>query len=307
MVSEPFDPNQNASPDEQLDLEERADLANEYYQLAMYGLEQGRNLPAALVHAESALEYQPDSAAAHNLRGRILEDMGRLDEAHEAYQKAVELDPDFKAAADNLADLRTDRLGVKAGRAAEYLDEAQRLYDEAGDYENALAVVDKAILADPEKPEPHNLRGVILDAMGKLSEAAMEYELALRLDPGALDARENLESLLKEAPAEVLQPTNEPDMKLLAHSHLEQARAILEGGSDSEAALAACILAIQYDPDNAEAYNLRGLILDDLDRPAEAIEAYQKAVDLKPDFEEATANLQEALADYRYTEREEEE
>ena len=45
--------------------------------------------------------------------------------------------------------------------------------------------------------------------------------------------------------------------------------------------------AIALKPDHADAYNNRGVALQDLKRPEEALASYDKAIALKPDFAEA--------------------
>ena len=54
---------------------------------------------------ERAIDAAPDLAEAHNLRGMLLEKQKRKDEALAAYQLAVELDPAFVEAGENLSEL----------------------------------------------------------------------------------------------------------------------------------------------------------------------------------------------------------
>ena len=62
-------------------------------------------------------------------------------------------------------------------------------------------------------------------------------------------------------------------------------------------ALINCDLALQYDPNFADAHNLRGLALDEMGRIEEAIAAYRKALQLNPDLGEARINLEDAEAE----------
>ena len=50
----------------------------------------------------AALEYLPQSAAAHNNFGVALASMGRIDQAVEHFRRAVVLDPGFEEARNNL-------------------------------------------------------------------------------------------------------------------------------------------------------------------------------------------------------------
>jgi Flp pilus assembly protein TadD len=56
----------------------------------------------------------PNYADAHNLRGIILEELGRKEEAVSAYREAVRVDPSFREAAENLQDLEAE---LKSGAA----------------------------------------------------------------------------------------------------------------------------------------------------------------------------------------------
>jgi tetratricopeptide (TPR) repeat protein len=58
-------------------------------------------------------------------------------------------------------------------------------------------------------------------------------------------------------------------------------------------ALKECDAAIEVDPSCADAHNLRGIVLEELGRPGEAAEAYEKAIGLEPAFDEAIRNLWE--------------
>jgi tetratricopeptide (TPR) repeat protein len=81
--------------------------------------------------------------------------------------------------------------------AATHLDQAYR-YEEQGAFENALRECDLAIGSDPDLPEAHNLRGIVLEGLGRKGEAIEAYHEALRLDPRFSNASKNLADLEKE-------------------------------------------------------------------------------------------------------------
>lgn len=60
----------------------------------------------ALTEVESVLSVAPANAEAHNLRGAILEGMGRRQEALAAYEESVRLKPDYAAALANVKRLQ---------------------------------------------------------------------------------------------------------------------------------------------------------------------------------------------------------
>lgn len=73
-------------------------------------------------------------------------------------------------------------------------------------------------------------------------------------------------------------------------NHLEQAQALDTQGKYADA-LRECDLALQQSPDDAVPHNFRGLLLESLSREEEALQAYQRAVELNPDFQDAKENV----------------
>lgn len=80
----------------------------------------------------------------------------------------------------------------------------------------------------------------------------------------------------------------------LAREYFEKAQQKYDRNSNLQTALSECDLALGYNPEFAEAHNLRGLILDALNQTEDAIAAYREAIRLNPGLQEARANLQDA-------------
>jgi tetratricopeptide (TPR) repeat protein len=102
--SDIYCPHCGTNLDMPLEKKELEALARLYLEKAQKMLDNGRNLKKALADCEQALEYAPESAEAHNLRGLILDVLGRTVDAIQAYQKAIRRRPDFKDAKANLED-----------------------------------------------------------------------------------------------------------------------------------------------------------------------------------------------------------
>ena len=75
--------------------------------------------------------------------------------------------------------------------AAHYLEQAFALEDR-DEYKEALEECDTTIRLDSNLADAHNLRGVILEELGRNGEAIQAYREALHLDPGHAAAHENL-------------------------------------------------------------------------------------------------------------------
>lgn len=84
---------------------------------------------------------------------------------------------------------------------SDYKEEARFIYDRANSYEEsselekALDECDIAILIDWELADAYNLRGIILEGLGRLREAVKAYAKAIKIDPEFEEARENLHIL----------------------------------------------------------------------------------------------------------------
>jgi tetratricopeptide (TPR) repeat protein len=83
-------------------------------------------------------------------------------------------------------------------QAIVHLKEAFALYQETDDFEKALAACDVAIALDPDLADAHNLRGVLLEELGRPSAAMNAYGTALRIDPDYTEAADNLAELRAE-------------------------------------------------------------------------------------------------------------
>ncbi|MEJ7137216.1 type IV pilus biogenesis/stability protein PilW [Amphibiibacter pelophylacis] len=81
-------------------------------------------------------------------------------------------------------------LATDSNRAAIRLELATA-YFQRGENAIALQEVDKSIAYSSREPQAHNLRGLILAAMGRTAEASQAFERALALKPGAGDILNN--------------------------------------------------------------------------------------------------------------------
>ena len=90
--------------------------------------------------------------------------------AEAAYRKALDLTPDFEAAYLNLG----------------------AMFSDTGRFDELAALSDAAVKHCPASPLIHFNRGVALDHLERLPEAAASYEQSLALDPTLADAHYNL-------------------------------------------------------------------------------------------------------------------
>jgi tetratricopeptide (TPR) repeat protein len=87
--------------------------------------------------------------------------------------------------------------GPHATEARQHLDRADAL-EEHEDYAKALEECDAAIQLDANLADAYNLRGLILEGLGRKNEAVLASREALRLHPGLDPAVGNLQALESE-------------------------------------------------------------------------------------------------------------
>ena len=104
----------------------------------------------------------------------LLKDTGRDDEAEASYKKAIELNPDFAQAYNNL--------GIT-------LQKLNKLEDAELSYK-------KAIELKPDYAEAHNSLGNILLKNKKINKSENSFKKAIELKPDFVDAHNNLRLLL---------------------------------------------------------------------------------------------------------------
>ena len=233
--------------------------------------EQGK-LEEAIEAYNKALAIKPDYAEAYNNMGIALQEQGKLEEAIEAYNKALAIKPDYAEAYYNMG------IALK----------------EQGKLEEAIEAYNKALAIKPDYAEAYNNMGNALKEQGKLEEAIEAYNKALAIKPDYAEAYNNMGVALQEQGKleEAIEAYNKalaikPDY---AEAYNNMGNALREQGKLEEA-IEAYNKALVIKPDYAEAYNNMGVALQEQGKLEEAIEAYNKALAIKPDHAEASHNM----------------
>ena len=132
---------------------------------------------------------------------------------------------------------------------------------------DALVQFQEALRLWPTYSAAHNNLGLALaDLPGRQGEARSHYETALRLNPDYAEAHNNLANLLSDQPGEEAE----------ALAHYEKALQIKPGYAHAE-------------------YNLAGLLAKLPGRQEEAVAHYEEAIRLEPEFPDAHYNLANLL------------
>jgi tetratricopeptide (TPR) repeat protein len=123
----------------------------------------------AMARYRQAIELQPNFHAAHNNLGNLFRESGQLDEAIASYRRALDVKPDYLEALNNLGGAL-----LESGRPPEAIEQ----------YERALAL-------RLDLPELHNNLGKALRANGQVREAIAAHDRALALKPDNAEAHWN--------------------------------------------------------------------------------------------------------------------
>jgi len=131
--------------------------------------DQGK-LEEAIEAYNKALAIKPDYTVAYNNMGNALQDQGNLEEAIEAYNKALAIKPDYAEAHNNM------------GNA----------FKQQGKLEEAIEAYNKALAIKSDYAVTYSNIGVTLQRQGKPEEAIEAYKKALAIKPDYADAYNNM-------------------------------------------------------------------------------------------------------------------
>ena len=227
----------------------------------------------AIAHYRKALEINPDYARAHNNLGVALAGRGQIDEAIAHYRKALEINPDYAEAHNNLG-------MALAGR---------------GQVDEAIAHYRKALEINPDYADAHNNLGLALAGRGQVDEAMAHYRKALEIKPDYVEAHNNLGNALAgrgQVEEAIDHYRKALEIKPDDVDGPQQSRPGLGRARDwSTRPSPITGRPWKSGPTFAEAHINLGDALAGSGRPGEALEHYQKALDL------ASARDDRALAE----------
>lgn len=208
-----------------------------------YKTEQAGDFVAAIELYRRAIDLNPHYSYAYNNLGNLLsEDSAKYNEAEADYRKAIELNPTYADAYNNL--------GFLLSKDTARQHEAEAAYRQA----LALSPTDTVIYT--------NLGNLLYEDAARQAEAEAVYRKVIELNPNSAAAYNNLGNLLSE------------DTTRYAEAE------------------AAYRKAIELGPGEVDAYyNLGALLSEDPSRYGEAEAVYRKVLELNPDSDATYKNL----------------
>ena len=224
---------------------------------------------------EDTLAKRPDSARANATLGTAYERIGRLDEARALLERAVQLNPAYPEALNNLGDVWVkltkpepaircfqDSLRLKPGQATVMNNLGNALLL-AGHIPEAIVQLEGAVRLKPDLANTRFNLANTLAQSGRLAEAAPHYERYLAAQPADAEARSNFSTVL-----------------------------LLLGRKDE--AIAQLETAVKLKPESSEIQNNLGVALAQAGRLREALVHFQEAVRLDPNAARAKENAARA-------------
>jgi predicted O-linked N-acetylglucosamine transferase (SPINDLY family) len=130
-------------------------------------LQQQNKLEEAVEAYNKAVAIKPDYAGAYYNMGSAFKDQNKLEEAIEAYNKAVAIKPDYAEAYNNMGNALQSQ----------------------GKLEEAIEAFNKTLTIKPDDADTYNNMGIALQQQGKLEEAIDVYKKVLTIKPDHEGAR----------------------------------------------------------------------------------------------------------------------
>ena len=162
------------------------------------------NYEDALREASQLLLEFPRSVVLLNIVGAANKKSGKLEEAVEAYTKALSIKPDFADAYYNMGNALKDQsklekaleaynnaIAIKPDHAEAYHNMGNVLEDQ-GKLTKALEAYNDAISIKPDYAEAFNNMGNVLKGQSKVEEAIEAYNKAIAIKPDYADAYNNM-------------------------------------------------------------------------------------------------------------------
>ncbi|HEY9667146.1 MAG TPA: tetratricopeptide repeat protein [Coleofasciculaceae cyanobacterium] len=217
-------------------------------------------------------------------RGETLLELKRYDDALTAYNRAVELRPEYAEA--------------WKGKGATLLALKQ--------YEEARNAYDRAIQIQPDYWEAWLGRGNALDSLQQYKEAINSFDTALKSKPDSLEAwnnRGNVQIKLQQYSEAIASFDKAVELKPDNSQAWYRRGWALHNLRRYEEAVKSYDKAVEYKPDSPETWYQRGNAFINLKKYQEAVESYDKAVQFQPKFFQAWYSKGSALINMRQYEQ----
>ncbi|MDZ4063741.1 MAG: tetratricopeptide repeat protein [Coriobacteriia bacterium] len=273
------------------------------------------------------IKKHPNDVALRVRIGETYASAGMYDDAMKSFKQALELDPEHSGAYLDmgLVSMATKEWGeaekyftrvLELTAGAEYEGLSQRREQsffylgqialDDGRFEETIGFLKEALRIRRSASDTYLYLGRAYHGLDELDAAIDNLLVALRLDPKYPEARYELGRyylergdeasaavsfrMVVDSHPEVDQPVEALEAMGPASDRIKSAKQALEEG-DKTKALSDATIAVAVDPKNMEALLLKGTVLEQMGRKADARETYKAALAIDPKNEEASAAL----------------
>ncbi len=258
----------------------------------------------ALTTLDALLELQPDHARAYQERGHVFRQQGQCDNALNAYERAVELNPALMASWQHLTELHRDCGEEKRSETCQkHVERLRKLPPELLSvssmiHERKLYQAEQLCRAFLQKNRQHvegmRLLATIATELGILDDADFLLESCLEFEPDFLAARYEYSQVLFKR--QRFQRSMEQAALLLKVQPAVPAFRLLFANAavpigEFDKALEHYNQLIEESPDKLHYHMLKGHALKSLGERQSAIDAYRGAAKIKPDHGDAWWSL----------------
>lgn len=219
----------------------------------------------ALVLFDRLLQHDGKNPGLWNDRGAVLRDLERQAEAVESFDRALALLPDYPAALVNKGHVLRDM----------------------GRPQDALSHYDRALALMPGNAECLLSRAKALIDIDRRAEALEQFDSVVARDPQNLSAwllRGQLLQGLKDFRGALDNYTRAMEHHAQSVSLMIDMAKLLENLKSYEAALDGYNKALELEPDNAVVLYHRGMTLNRMNRPEEAVADLQQVYTIAPNY-----------------------
>ncbi len=255
----------------------------------------GGDARAASRICQKLLTANPRDVEARYLHGRCLAGLGRMRDATAEFRKVLTARRGFFPALVDLGIAAALDGNYEEGRAA--LEQARAIDSRPAElhfglglcllgFKDSLGAIEAfraAIERNPHFPDAYSNLGVAYDRLGQLTEARDCFRQALAIYPEHVDAQRNLDAV-----ASRLEEASGGDGALQRAADLESL------GSSSEA-LSVLQAAAQAHPTHADVHDALGMLLHRLSRLPEALDCYERALEIDDHRTQTYLNCGHAL------------
>jgi tetratricopeptide (TPR) repeat protein len=161
------------------------------------------SIDQAIANYQRALDANPRDVHLYAALGGISESRGEWQKAQDLYQKALQIQPDYAVAANNLAYLMLEHGGdvntalslAQTGRRglpnlAASADTLGWAYYRQGVYNASIDMLQQAVKEDPKNPTYHYHLGLAYQKANDYAMARKQLESALQINPNYSQADE---------------------------------------------------------------------------------------------------------------------